>query len=285
MGQDVHQIEAQNKVMQVTRNNQKMLHSEIETLLNCLRVPAYILEVLKNEQLDVIDGIKNFNCLKGVKECEKAIDKIMSVIRHNFGAQDGLISVKERLEHLQKVSNEFAIRLCEFLEQFFQHHADLFLKDKSRANQRNALKLYGHEMLDQKLFKYKYLVGWLKEINARKHYELQIAYVTFLCPAYTKELQEFLDQIKSSINRNASIQGDIEFLFSSKPTDLGAAATNAIKIAIKAGKDGGERFGMKQKLMGKGKKDPLVREKDDSGGEVDEDDNLMAPDDVYKRNK
>ena len=69
----MHQIEAQNKGIQVTTNNQKLLLSELEIFIASLRVPAFVLEVLQNEELDTADG---------VKECEKAIDRVMGVIRY-----------------------------------------------------------------------------------------------------------------------------------------------------------------------------------------------------------
>lgn len=71
MGQDVHQIETQNKGMQVASSNQKNLALALEKLLGSLRIPGYTLEVLKNEPLDDPDG---------VKECEGAIKKLMEII-------------------------------------------------------------------------------------------------------------------------------------------------------------------------------------------------------------
>lgn len=73
MGNDVHHIEAQNKGMQVTSNNQKNLLTELEAFIASLRVPGYILEILTNEPLDSADGIK---------ECEKALDRVMAIIRY-----------------------------------------------------------------------------------------------------------------------------------------------------------------------------------------------------------
>lgn len=73
MGNDVHQIEAQNKGIQVVSYNQKMLLIELENFITSLRVPGYILEILANEPLDSTDG---------VKECERAVEKVMAVIRY-----------------------------------------------------------------------------------------------------------------------------------------------------------------------------------------------------------
>jgi hypothetical protein len=73
MGNDVHQIEAQNKGMQVISENEKRLLSEMQNFIESLKIPSYVLEILENEPLDTLDGIK---------ECVKAIEKIMTVIRY-----------------------------------------------------------------------------------------------------------------------------------------------------------------------------------------------------------
>jgi hypothetical protein len=184
MGQDVHQIEAQNKGLQVTRNNQKSLQAEIDGLMSRLRIPAYTLEVLKNEQLDAAEG---------VLECEKAVDRIMTVITFNFNEQSKMLLVKERLQLLQQHANEFGVRLFVYLEMLFVQSAAMYLNDKNRASQRNALKLYAHEAFEGKLYKFKYLVGWLKDTDARKHYDLQIVniYITLgVCNRNGKDLYE-----------------------------------------------------------------------------------------------
>eukprot|EP00842_Homolaphlyctis_polyrhiza_P003588 jgi/Hompol1/422/HPOL_000139-RA len=80
MGQDVHQIEAQNKGMQVLSNNQRVLLGSVEKVLGSLRIPGYAVEVLKNEPLDDPDG---------VKECENAINKLMDIIQAKFTGTKG----------------------------------------------------------------------------------------------------------------------------------------------------------------------------------------------------
>jgi hypothetical protein len=142
MGQDVHQIEAQNKGLQVTRNNQKALQEEIDGLMSRLRIPAYTLDVLKNEQLDAVEG---------VLECEKAVNRIMTVIQYNFNEQSKMLLVKERLQLLQQHANEFGVRLFEYMESLLAQSSSTYLNDKNRGSQRNAMKLYAHEALEGKV--------------------------------------------------------------------------------------------------------------------------------------
>jgi hypothetical protein len=188
MGKDVHSIEAQNKMMQTGVSNQQKLLSETETLLSNLRVPAYILDVLKNESLDYVDG---------VRECENAIEKVMTVLRYNFGEMKSLTVVKEQLKLLQGYSNEFAGRFNRKLLEFFGQEASVYLNDKIRISQRNSLKLYAHEQMENKLFKYMNLTSWLKETDSRGHYELQMAYVQEMGSVYAHEIFDFIDILKT----------------------------------------------------------------------------------------
>jgi hypothetical protein len=165
--------------------------------------------VYKRQPLDVMDG---------VRECEKAIEKVMGVIRYNFkGRYDsytemsGLAAVKERIQFLQIHANDFASRFHLFVVQFFASQAQTYLLDKTRASQRNALKLYAHEQLEQKLFKFKGLTNWLKETDVRKHQELQQAYVTEMGSCYTKEINEFIDVLKYQHIQKRNLNEELDY--------------------------------------------------------------------------
>lgn len=90
-----------------------------------------------------------------------------------------MAAVRERVVFLQGHANNFSIRLAEYLSSFFATQAKNYLNDTTRASQRNALKLVGHETTEAKLFKFKRLLGWLKDVDARKHYDLQMVHFCF----------------------------------------------------------------------------------------------------------
>ena len=75
MGQDVHQVELQNKDMQVSSENQKLLLKELEYFMASLSLPPYVVNVLKEEGLD------NSN---SVRECTLAFGQIMKLIKTDF---------------------------------------------------------------------------------------------------------------------------------------------------------------------------------------------------------
>ncbi|KAI8903121.1 exocyst complex component Sec3-domain-containing protein [Gorgonomyces haynaldii] len=275
MGQDVHQIEAQNKGMQVVTNNQKQLLLEIETLLQSLRVPSFIVEILQNEPLDIADGIK---------ECERAVDRVMDILHLKLDSLQDMQAVKERLGVAQEHCNQFASRFHQHLTQFFSQQADLYLQDKLRASQRGALKLYAHEQLENKLFKFKKLMNWLKENDTRKHYDLQMSYVSEMGRCYNREISEFLEVLKNNHIAKKSQQEENDFLFVNQQVSVSSAATNALKSAIRT--QATERLGIKQKLeslkIGKRKEEEITpRQRQGSIGSVDsQQEDKMSPDEA-----
>lgn len=75
MGQDVHQVELQNKDMQVASVNQKLLLKELQSFMESLSLPSYVVKVLKEESLDQADG---------VNECGLAFGQIMQLLNRDF---------------------------------------------------------------------------------------------------------------------------------------------------------------------------------------------------------
>ncbi|KAI8900951.1 exocyst complex component Sec3-domain-containing protein [Globomyces pollinis-pini] len=223
MGKDVHQIEAQNKGMQVIIHNQKELLRELESFLASLRVPAYILEVLKNEPLDSPDGLR---------ECEKAVEKIMSVIKWKNDELGAMAAVNERISLLQGHNVEFASRLYNFLTGFFNNQAEIYLNDKNRVSQRNALKLFGHENMELRLYKFKKLLLWLKETDSRKHLDLQMSYVKEISRTYKKEISDFLEMLKTLHIKKPSVEEKDYLFLGLGHMTVSSAATTAFKTAI-----------------------------------------------------
>ncbi|KAJ3254540.1 hypothetical protein HK103_007094 [Boothiomyces macroporosus] len=240
MGNDVHQIEAQNKGMQQTASNQKALLQELDSFISSLKVPGYLLEVLQNEPLDSADGIR---------ECETAIEKVMNIIRSRNDDYGEMDATHERVSFLQGHANQFTGRICDFLTQLFAAQ---------------NLKLHGHENLEAKLFKFKKILTWVKEIDARKHYDLQMSYVKEVARAYRKEIGEFLEAIKTQHLSKRTGQEELDFLFIGH-VSVSSAATNVLKSAVGISDKG--TGGIKQKFenwrIKKVKKGNGFKEEDD----------------------
>jgi hypothetical protein len=201
MGIAVHQIEAQNKGMQTTTANMKALNAELESFIQSLKVPSFILEILANEGLDTADG---------VKECEMAVNRVMDVIKYKNVELVEMAAVKERISVLHSHLHKFIDRLITYLEGFFGSQAEMYLNDKTRASQRGALKLHAHEVLETKMFKFRKIIFWLKEFDARKHHDLQLTYSKHISTTYAREIGDFLEILRNLMNRKSE---DMDFLF------------------------------------------------------------------------
>ena len=189
MGADVHLVERRNKALQNESDQQKLLLSEIEGLIADLKLPGYVLEVLKNEPLEFAEGIKL---------CEEATERLMDSISNKFQAVEiaDMKAVKERIVLFQSYANDFAERLSLFLQNLFKSQSDAYLFDVDRLCKRGNLKLYGHEAFEEKIYKFKKLLLWLKSVDARKHNELQIKYTQEIGRVYKHEIHELFEQLR-----------------------------------------------------------------------------------------
>lgn len=153
-----------------------------------LNVEPQVLQTILSTSLDKPSGIQ---------ECQSAITKIMKIIRYRFERYPhSLLSITEQIQTLQTYANNFARRLYEFLDSLLKLQSEKYLNDKSRQSQRNALKLHGHEALELRLYHFRPLVTWLKEMDSRIHYDLQVSYIGHMSKSYHQEIQDFLEQLK-----------------------------------------------------------------------------------------
>ncbi|TPX59726.1 hypothetical protein PhCBS80983_g02258 [Powellomyces hirtus] len=220
MGQDVHQIEVRHKGMQIASANQKTLLAEVEAILSSLRLPAYLLEVLRTEPL---------NDNEGIAQCEDATKKLMDVTQQKLNDDLGTLqAVRDQIAFLNGHGNKFAVRLHDHLAALFQQQADSYLQDKGRSAKRGSLKLYGHDVIEEKLYRFCKLLKWLKGVDTRKHYNLQMEFAR----VYSREIYGFLDQLKAHHLQSKQEGEELDYVFTSQAVSVSSAASNAIKSAI-----------------------------------------------------
>ncbi|KAJ3042939.1 Exocyst complex component 1 [Rhizophlyctis rosea] len=224
MGQDVHQIEIRNKGMQIASANQHLLLKEVDNLLGSLRLPGFIVEILRNEPLDDLDG---------VSQCEEATDKLSDIVQRKFDEGVGnMQAVKERIALYNGYGNQFAIRLHDYLLGFFHSQAEVYLQDKSRTSKKGSLKLYGHETIEENCYRFRKLLRWLKEMDTRKHYDLQMIYVQEMNRVYKREIREFVEQLRTHHVQRKAVTDNEEYLFTQQSISVSSAASNVLKSAI-----------------------------------------------------
>ncbi|KAJ3329805.1 hypothetical protein HDU76_007107 [Blyttiomyces sp. JEL0837] len=189
MGQDVRQVEVRNKAMQITTSNQKVLQSEINAILASLKLPGFVLEVLRNEPLDDPNGIS---------ECERATSKLMEVIKTKFDESIGdICMISERLSLYNGYARQFSVRLADALAQLISSLADNCLSEKTRMTKKGT-KVPGLDALQLKLSRYRKLMKWLKDVDTRKHHDIEMVYCQELSKVYRRDIHDHIENIKNN---------------------------------------------------------------------------------------
>ncbi|KAG0308790.1 hypothetical protein BGZ98_006837 [Dissophora globulifera] len=185
MGDDIRQIESQNRGLQVQTSNQASLLRELENLLISISIPDRVLETLKKETLDRESGIHKI---------EDAVAEVQDVLLAKYDEDvAGMSAVRGRMEHYGFHCSNFAGRFADFMKNKIQAHVDQYLNDKQRTLSKGYIVLFGYEPIEKFFIAYRGLILWLREMDARRFTELQMIYVNNLNRLFRKELKEFFN--------------------------------------------------------------------------------------------
>ncbi|ORY45273.1 hypothetical protein BCR33DRAFT_784670 [Rhizoclosmatium globosum] len=243
MGQDVHSVEVKNKVLQVTSFNQKALLQEIDKIVASMRLAEPVSERLKYESLDEVAGIKN---------CERVLKILMDTIaRVKYDEEIADIAmVKERLGLYQSYATTFSVRLTEFITKLLTTSIETLTKENS-SKAKQTLKIVGLDMIQMKLCHYRALMKWLKSVDTRKQYDLEMAYSFDFGKFYKKEIREHLDGLKSTFCKRKPNVDEQDYIFIIPQVSVSSAATNAISAMssniVEKGKGGWNMLGGNRK--------------------------------------
>ncbi|CAG8627812.1 8095_t:CDS:10, partial [Paraglomus occultum] len=205
MGDEIHHIESQNRGLQVETANQKALLADLERLINLITISDQVLQTLLGESL---------NTIHGVQKIEEAADILQKALLTSYDESTrGMAAVKEKMGLYTQYSNQFCLNFCEFMKQAIKYQADNLISDKTREPRRDSMTILGHEKMEEVLLRYMSLSLWLKEIDPRKHNELQLAYVVSAEQIYRKETKEYLTQIRSMLSKR-EISEEATYAFS-----------------------------------------------------------------------
>ncbi|KAI9327547.1 exocyst complex component Sec3-domain-containing protein [Obelidium mucronatum] len=220
MGQDVHSVEVKNKVLQITSHNQKALLQEINKIVSGMKLSEPVSERLKYESLDELSGIKN---------CQHVLKVLMDTIAQVKvdEAVSRIAMVKERVGLYQSYATTFSVRLTEFVKNLIVSLADTLSKEKGRTAKLN-LKISGLDAVQMKLCHYRTLMKWLKSIDTRKQYDLEMTYSHEFGKFYKRELREYLENLKTLHTKRKPTVEEQDYVFIVPQVSVSSAATNAL---------------------------------------------------------
>ncbi|KAG0237832.1 hypothetical protein BGW42_008453 [Actinomortierella wolfii] len=205
MGDDIRQIESQNRGLQVQTSNQASLLRDLEHLLETITIPERVLETLRKGSLDRESGIR---------ELEVAAADVQDVLlsKYDEGVAD-MKAVRGRMEMYSYQCNNFATRLFEFLKGQLQTHVDAHLGDKHRTLTKGFVVMFGYEPLEQFFIKYRGLIVWLREMEPRRYTDLQMLYATNMNRLCRKDMKEFFAILSAHHIAKLEKPEDSEFIF------------------------------------------------------------------------
>ncbi|KAF9430841.1 hypothetical protein BGZ94_003322 [Podila epigama] len=207
MGDDIRQIESQNRGLQVQTSNQASLLRELENLLVSITIPERILDVLKRETLENETGLRNL---------EDAAAEVQDVLLSKYDEDvAGMSAVRGRMEHYSIHCSNFANRFADFLKNKIQYQTDLLLNDKQRSLSKGFVVMFGYEPVERYFSPYRGLVVWLREMDPRRFTDLQMIYVNNMNRLYRKEIKEFFNVLTNYHVTRLEKPDDSEFVFGS----------------------------------------------------------------------
>lgn len=207
MGDDIRQIESQNRGLQVQTSNQASLLRELENLLIAITIPDRVIETLKKETLDRESG---------VRKLEDASAEIQDVLLSKYDEDvAGMIAVSSRMELYSFHCSNFSGRFSDFLRNKIQAQTDQYLNDKQRTLAKGYVVMFGYEPIEKYFITYRGLIIWLREMDQRRFTDLQTLYVNNMNRLYRKEIKEFFNVLSTYHVAKLEKPDDSEFVFGS----------------------------------------------------------------------
>ncbi|KAI8097568.1 exocyst complex component Sec3-domain-containing protein [Halteromyces radiatus] len=205
MGDDIHEIETQNRGLQILTVNQNNLIKELDHILNEISIPRESLDNLKYDPMDTTDDIVEIQ--NSAELLQRALKIKLPDNLHE------LTAVQEMIEKYNIYSNEFSSRIFDYLKSKFEHQAGAFMSNKP-PTQRKVPIAYPHEQVEDALIRYQGFSLWEKEMEPRMYNELQRHYASTMAPTYERDIRDMVEVTRPyySTLRNRSLE-DVDYLF------------------------------------------------------------------------
>ncbi|KAI8091056.1 exocyst complex component Sec3-domain-containing protein [Gilbertella persicaria] len=191
MGDDIREIETQNRALQILNQNQHMLITELDGLLSAISIPRRCIDSLQHDPMDTVDDVIR------IQEAAEILQKALKT-KLNDGLQE-MTAVQERLEAYNIHGNKFSERTFKFLKHQFEYQARLYSDHRSsstgnkKGNSISAIVAHPHEQIEDQLIKYQGFNLWEKEMEPRLYSELQRCYAQDMAPLYERDIRELID--------------------------------------------------------------------------------------------
>ncbi|KAL4963809.1 GTP-Rho binding exocyst subunit SEC3 [Aspergillus stella-maris] len=249
---DVAYIETQSQGLQVQTANQKLLHSELQTLLQTLSISAKELQPLKEASLSNPDGLRDAE--KSLSTLYKAMLTIDPEIWHNKKRLDAagshgtvgvyadteigqMRAIKDKKEEYRFHSSTFLQRLRQFMGVAYQV-AEQKRADAASRSRRDPMKLDGSARAYSRrdLWSYNALVLFAREVNGSEWQGLITLYEQQAKQSYQAEFRDNNMAWKKTARKMTGDESELLFTHQDKEKEAEGITTAARKLTVRRGK-------------------------------------------------
>ncbi|KAL4941520.1 hypothetical protein BDV06DRAFT_236032 [Aspergillus oleicola] len=249
---DVSYIETQSQGLQVQTANQKLLHSELQTLLKTLSISSKELQPLKEASLSNSDGLRDTE--KSLSTLYKAMLTIDPEIWHNKKRLDAagghgtvgvyadteigqMRAIKDKKEEYRFHSSTFLQRLRQFMGVAYQV-AEQKRADAATKSRKDPMKLDGSARAysRRELWSYNALVLFAREVNGSEWQGLITSYEQQAKQSYQAEFRDNSMAWKKTARKMTGEESELLFTHQDKEKEAEGITTAARKLTVRRGK-------------------------------------------------
>ncbi|KAL4886757.1 exocyst complex component Sec3-domain-containing protein [Aspergillus karnatakaensis] len=267
---DVSYIETQSQGLQVQTANQKLLHSELQTLLKTLSIASKDLQPLKEASLSNVDGLRDTEV--ALSSLYKAMLMIDPEIWQNKKRLDAagdhsgvgvyadteigqMRAIKDKKEEYRFHTSSFLQRLKQFMAIAYQV-AEQKRADAAANLQRDPLKLDGSARAysRRELWVYNALTLFAREVSAPEWQGLITLYEQQAKQSYQAEFRDNNMAWKKTARKPTGEEQELLFTHQDKEKEAEGITTAARKLTVRRGKTiraAGFRLSFGEKQQGK----------------------------------
>lgn len=273
---DIEYIEAQGQGLQVQTANQKLLQSELQSLLKTLTISSADLRALQSAPIDNYDGVRAVE--HALALLYRAMVTIDPEIRQNKLRQAAAASANwpgvgvyadtelGQMKAVRQKKEDYKDESMMFVNRFNQHMKAMFHLAEQRTSEENAtasissgtsatLNLRAYNASRQELWIYNVMMLFVREVNQYEWQTLISSYEINVKSIYQDQFREYVMGLRKTVRIPTGEEQEILFTHQDKEKqDESLTSTAARKLTVKRGrtvKTSGLRQSIGEKREGK----------------------------------
>ncbi|EON66875.1 hypothetical protein W97_06277 [Coniosporium apollinis CBS 100218] len=244
LNDDIAFIEAQSQGLQVQTANQKLLQTELQTLVDTISISPGQLEALRRAPIGKTDGLEAiessllllYKAMITIDPKIRQANRSSTSLDHSIGSSElsAMRALQEKRDRYLSESALFLSRLEQFMDMTF---GAAFMNTKDALSQSDPLKsptkleVGVHDLARNTLWQYSPVILFAKEIDLLSWEALIRMYQSRARALYQEELRENISAWQKTVRKPTGEEQ--ELLFTSQEKDTESLSTTARKLTVK----------------------------------------------------